>query len=128
MLLKGPEFRLISLKVGVIVKIKWITIFESKFRYCRNGQFTLEVWDINFICYFNGVIGKTLISKTRFQPILRFSKFLENAHWKSNTSKNNFKVRVIFPFSERIKKAKIWKRRLRYSYYQNYCYLGMPSS
>ena len=35
-------------------------VFESKFKYCENAQFTLGVWGINFICYFDGVMGKKL--------------------------------------------------------------------
>ena len=46
--------------------------FESKFRYWKNCQFNLEIWDIDFIRYFDGVIGKKFISKTRYQPALSF--------------------------------------------------------
>ena len=41
-------------------------IFKFKFRCCESGQFTLEVWGINLICYYDKVMGKILASKTRF--------------------------------------------------------------
>ena len=86
-------------------------VFESKFRYCKKAQFTLEVWGINFVCYFYGVKGKKLISKTRFQPILRFWKSVKNPHYKSDTSKNNFEARTFFPFSQKIKESRNMKKK-----------------
>ena len=49
-------------------------------------------------------MGKKLTSKIRFQPILRFSKSIKNARKKGNTSKNNFDPKIIFLFSQKIKR------------------------
>ena len=47
-------------------------------------------------------MGKKLESKTRFQLII--------AHWKSDTGKNNFEARIIFPFSQKIKKKQKYEK------------------
>ena len=55
-------------------------------------------------------MGKKLTSKTRFQPIMRFWKSINNAHLKSDTSKNNFEARIIFPFSQKIKRKQKYEK------------------
>ena len=38
------------------------------------------MWGINFICYFDGAMGKKLTTKTRCQHILMFLKSIKDAH------------------------------------------------
>ena len=79
-LLKDPGFRLISPESSSNKGQNELSFLNRKFRYCKNAQFTLEVWGINFICYFDGVMGKKLTSKTRFESIMKFWKSITNTH------------------------------------------------
>ena len=58
-------------------------------------------------------MGKKLASKTRYQPILRFCKSVKNAHSKADTSKNNFEARIIFSFSQKIKRNQKFEKEGR---------------